>query len=74
MAAETEWHAVQNSTNVVRVAWSAEERELLIEFKNGSVYAYPDAGEAAFQDLLTAASPGSYVNRWLKNQHYRRVS
>ncbi len=70
----TEMHPVQNSTNVASVGWHAEAQELLVEFRNGAVYAYPDAGESAYQDLLTAASPGSYVNRWLKNQHYRRVS
>ncbi len=69
-----EMHPVQNSTNVTSVGWDADTRELLVEFRNGSVYAYPDAGESAYQDLLTASSPGSYVNRWLKNQHYRRIS
>ncbi len=62
------------SSNIAGAAWDADAQELLIEFKNGSVYAYPDAGEAAYQDILAAASPGEYVNRWLKNQHYRRVS
>jgi hypothetical protein len=68
-----EFQSVQSS-NIDAVAWDADAQELLVRFKNGSTYALPDAGEAAYQDLLTSESPGSYYARWLKNQHARRVS
>jgi hypothetical protein len=63
-----------HSSTVEAVGWNAETGELVIEFKNGSRYVYPDAGEGAYNDLLTASSPGSYISRWLKNTHYRKVT
>jgi len=70
--AEITWTEVK-STNVAKVAYDENADELLIEFRSGGVYAYPSAGEAAYQDLVNNPSPGSYVNRWLKGQPSRRV-
>jgi len=70
--AEIEWQELK-STNVAKVAYDSDADELLIEFRSGGVYAYPSAGEAAYQDILVNPSPGSYVNRWLKGQPTRRV-
>jgi hypothetical protein len=61
------------SSNVQKVAFDSDSNELLIEFKSGSVYGFPSAGEAAYQDLLTNPSPGSYIHRWLKGQPSRRI-
>jgi hypothetical protein len=68
-----EWKDV-SSSNVSRVGWNDETNELLVEFNSGSVYAYPDAGESAYQDLLVATSPGSYVARNLRRLPARKVS
>jgi hypothetical protein len=62
------------SSTVESVGWDADAQELVVEFKNGSRYVYPDAGQATYQDLLSSPSPGSYINRWLKNSHYRKRS
>jgi len=70
--ADITWTELKSS-NVGRVAYDSEADELLVEFKSGSVYAYPSAGEAAYQDLLTNPSPGSYVGRWLRGQPARRI-
>ena len=70
--AEITWTEVK-STNVAKVAYDENADELLIEFRSGGVYAYPSAGEAAYQDLINNPSPGQYVNRWLKGQPSRRV-
>jgi len=70
--ADIQWTEVKSS-NVAKVAYDSEADELLIEFRSGGVYAYPSAGEAAYQDLVNNPSPGSYVNRWLKGQPSRRV-
>jgi len=70
--AEITWTEVK-STNVAKVAYDENADELLIEFRSGGVYAYPSAGEAAYQDLVNNPSTGSYVNRWLKGQPSRRV-
>jgi hypothetical protein len=64
--------AVQSST-VDSIGWDADAQELVVQFKNGSQYVYPDAGEGAYHDLLSSNSPGSYINRWLKNTHYRKI-
>jgi len=61
------------SSNVAAVGWDDDAQELLVEFKDGSTYAYPSAGNAAYQDLLEATSPGQYVNRWLKSQPHRKI-
>ncbi len=70
--ADITW-AELKSSNVGRVAYDSDNDELLIEFKSGSVYAYPSAGEAAYQDLLYSTSPGQYVSRWLRGQPSRKV-
>jgi hypothetical protein len=70
--AEIVWQEVKSS-NVAKVAYDENADELLIEFRSGGIYAYPSAGEAAYQDLLYSTSPGQYVSRWLKGQPARRV-
>jgi hypothetical protein len=70
--ADITWTEVK-STNVAKVAYDENADELLIEFRSGGIYAYPSAGEAAYQDLLYSTSPGQYVSRWLKGQPARRV-
>jgi hypothetical protein len=61
------------SSNVRAVGWDEDTGELLVEFRNGSLYSYPSAGESAYQDLLSDPSPGAYVARWLRNQPSRKV-
>jgi len=41
------------SSNVRAVGWDEDTGELLVEFRNGSLYSYPSAGESAYQDLLS---------------------
>lgn len=61
------------SSNVSQVGFDEDSGELLVEFKSGAVYAYSNQSEAAYQDLLTTDSPGSYVSKWLRNQPSRKV-
>jgi hypothetical protein len=71
-----EWRDVRSST-VARVGWDEEADELLVEFSNktgSSVYAYPNQGRSAYEDLVNNPSPGSYVARWLRNAPSRRIS
>jgi len=70
--AEIVWQEVKSS-NVDKVAYDKDADELLITFKSGSVYGFPSAGEAAFQDIVNAPSPGGYVSRWLRGQPSRRI-
>ncbi len=62
------------SSNVAAAGWDEDAQELIVQFANGSEYAYPQAGRTAYEDLITAASPGAYVARWLRNQPHRRLS
>jgi hypothetical protein len=55
-----------NSSNVEAVGYDPVEREIYVRFLSGRTYAYGDADEATFEDLRTAASVGSYLNRVLK--------
>lgn len=71
--AETTWTDVRSST-VARVGWDEDAQELLVDFKSGGRYAYPTAGESAYQDLLTDPSPGSYVARWLRRLPSRKIA
>ena len=67
-----EWSDVRSS-NVAAVGWNEDAGELLVRFKSGAEYAYSNQSEAAYQDLLTTDSPGSYVSKWLRNQPSRKV-
>lgn len=67
------WTPVK-SGHVRSVGWDEEADEVLIEFKDGAVYAYANQGESVYQDLATSPSPGSYVARHLRNQPARRIS
>ena len=60
------------SSNVAAVGY--EDGTLYVEFLSGATYAYEGVDEAAYQDMLTASSPGSYLNRHIKDRHaVRRV-
>lgn len=62
------------SSNVASVGYDEAARELHVEFRSGSTYVYSDVGRETYDDLLAAASPGSYIARWLKGAHqYRSV-
>ena len=58
------------SSNVAAVGY--EDGTLYVEFHSGATYAYEGVGEAAYQDLLTDPSPGSYLNRHIKARYSAR--
>jgi hypothetical protein len=63
------------STNVESVGYDESSRTLEIEFHDGSIYQYFDVPRNVFQELMTAASIGAYVNRELKGRfNYRQVA
>lgn len=68
-----EMHPV-NSSNVAAVGYDAESQTVYVEFLNGSTYAYKGVPEHEFENLRTAPSVGSYLNRNYKNVYpYERV-
>lgn len=66
-----EWKDV-TSSNVAAVAWrqtsttTVSPGDLLVRFRNGSVYKYMDVPREVYRRLLAAPSVGRAVNAWLK--------
>ena len=68
-----EMHPVASS-NVQAVGYDAENQTVYVQFLNGSVYAYKGVPEHEFENLKTAPSVGSYLNRYYKNVYpYERA-
>lgn len=63
-----------NSSNVEAVGYDAAAREIYVRFLGGRTYAYGEATERTFEELRSADSVGSYLNRVVKPNHrYREV-
>lgn len=63
-----------SSSNIAAVGYDAESQRVYVQFLNGSIYAYKGVPEHEFENLLTAASVGSYLNRNYKNVYpYERL-
>jgi hypothetical protein len=64
-----------SSSAVKRVDYDEENRELLVTFIDGDSYAYQNVPLHVFDELLSAASIGAYVNRRIKpNYEARQVA
>jgi KTSC domain len=63
-----------DSSNVEAVGYDSAAREIYIRFLGGRTYAYGEADEHTFEELRSADSVGSYLNRVLKPNHpYREI-
>ncbi len=56
-----------SSSNIAAVGYDAESQTVYVQFLNGSTYAYKGVPAHEFENLRTAASVGSYLNRNFKN-------
>jgi hypothetical protein len=56
-----------SSSNIAAVGYDAEDQTVYVQFLNGSTYAYKGVPEHEFENLRTASSVGSYLNRNYKN-------
>lgn len=62
------------SSNIAAVGYDTENLTVYIQFMNGAVYAYKGVPEHEFENLRTASSVGSYLNRNYKNVYpYERA-
>jgi hypothetical protein len=62
------------SSNISAVGYDAENQTVYVRFLNGSTYAYKGVPEQEFENLRTASSLGSYLNRNFKNVYpYERA-
>ncbi len=63
-----------SSSNIAAVGYDAENQTVYVQFLNGSIYAYKGVPNHEFENLLTAPSVGSYLNRNFKNVYpYERA-
>ncbi|GAA0410465.1 KTSC domain-containing protein [Cocleimonas flava] len=63
-----------SSSNIAAVGYDPDTENAYVEFLDGSTYAYKGVPEYEFNNLLTAASVGSYLNRSFKNVYpYERL-
>jgi len=63
-----------SSSNVASVGYVAVNQAAYVQFLNGSTYIYKGVPEHEFENLRTASSVGSYLNRNFKNIYpYERV-
>jgi hypothetical protein len=56
-----------NSSNISAVGFDPDNQMVYVQFLNGSTYAYKGVPEHEFENLRTAPSVGSYLNRNYKN-------
>jgi hypothetical protein len=56
-----------SSSNIASVGHDESSQTLEVEFLNGSIYEYYDVPEYVYQELITAASVGSYFSQRIKN-------
>ena len=63
------------SSNLASVGYDPTTQTLEIEFKNRSIYQYVDVPENVYNELMQAASHGSYFNGCIRGAFiYRKVS
>ena len=64
-----------SSSNIEAVGYDADNQIVYVQFLNGTMYAYKGVNENEFENLRTAASVGSYLNRNYKNIYpYEKVA
>ena len=63
-----------SSSNIEAVGYDAENQTVYVQFLDGSTYAYKGVPEHEFENLRTAPSVGSYLNRSFKTVYpYERA-
>jgi hypothetical protein len=68
-----EMHPV-SSSNVAAVGYDADNQTVYVQFLDGSTYTYKGVTEQEYENLRTASSVGSYLNRNYKNVYpYERI-
>lgn len=55
------------SSNLVSVGYEADTETLEVEFKNGLIYQYFNVPQFLFEQMMHAASIGSFFNTQIRN-------
>ena len=67
------------SSNLESAAFNADEQAIIVRFKNGTAYKYPNCGEKLWKDFQSqfdgqkGRSAGKFLNAQLKPRAYERV-
>jgi hypothetical protein len=63
-----------SSSNIDEIGYDEQNQEVYVRFLNNSLYVYKGVPVHEYQNLLTAPSHGSYLNRNFKNVYpYERI-
>lgn len=60
-----DWQPLQSS-NIAACAYEPDSRTLHIRFNSGRSYAYADVPQDVYDGLMSATSPGQFVNNAIK--------
>ena len=55
-----------SSSNIASIGYDNDTEILEVEFLNGSVYEYKNVTSVVYEELMNAASHGSYFNREIR--------
>ncbi|MCK5509536.1 MAG: KTSC domain-containing protein [Desulfobacterales bacterium] len=55
-----------SSSNIAYIGYDNDTEILKVEFLNGSVYEYKNVPSVVYEELMNAASHGSYFNREIR--------
>lgn len=65
---------IVQSSNVASIGYDTDTQTLYVQFLNGNIYMYKGVPIFEFENLRTASSVGSYLNRNFKNVYpYERI-
>lgn len=59
------WHPTPESSNVAAIGFDEDTKEILVQFKNGTFYAY-DPATTIFESFVLSSSKGKFVNEVFK--------
>jgi len=56
-----------NSSNIEAIGYDDDNQDLHVQFLSGGVYIYHQVPRQIFEELMSAPSKGSFLNREVKN-------
>lgn len=57
------------SSMFTMIEYSESEGQLKLTFKNGHIYIYHSVNKQTYDEMIKAASTGSYYNQYIKNKY-----
>jgi hypothetical protein len=60
------------SSNILSVGYDPQSREMHVTFSSGATYAYEGVEQGLYERLISADSPGQFLNRHIKNVYSAR--